>query len=411
MDLQARIKTLPLTSGVYLFLDEEGRVLYVGKAVSLRRRVASYFRGRIADPRIRRLAAEVRSIDIRPTESEAEALLLEAGLIKKHRPRFNIDLRDDKSYPCISITDEPFPRVAVVRPRRREEGAGYYGPYVNPRRIREALGIIRKIFPFRTCDPLPAKACLDHHLGLCGAPCIGATGPREYRRNIRRVRAILEGRKDDLYRDLRRQMERLSRARRFEEAAVVRDQLRAVGALYSGSGKLSAYKEVEQLQRSLGLPRPPERIEAIDISNTMGEKAVGALVSFFNGRPEKSRYRRFRIREVSGIDDFRMIAEVVRRRFRRIKAEGGGFPDLLVIDGGKGQLAAACRVLRELDVHVPILSLAKREEEVFLPRRKDPVILPRESLALRLLQRVRDEAHRFAVGYHRRLRRRGLRGD
>ena len=199
-------------------------------------------------------------------------------------------------------------------------------------------------------------------------------------------------------------MESLAKAKRFEEAAKVRDQIRAIGALYSGTKDINCFKEAEQLQRVLSLPRLPERIEAFDISNILGNQAVGSMVSFFNGKPDKSNYRRFRIREVEGIDDFRMMAEIVKRRYRRLKNEQAVFPDLIVIDGGKGQLSAAVEQLKLLKLEVPIISLAKRQEEIFLPNRRAPVLLSRESLGLKLLQRVRDEAHRFAVFYHRHLR-------
>jgi len=215
---------------------------------------------------------------------------------------------------------------------------------------------------------------------------------------------ILEGKKDQLYRGLRKEMERLARERKYEEAAGVRDQIRAIGALYSGTKDLNYYKEAEQLQRVLGLPRLPERIETFDISNIMGNQAVGSMVSFFSGKPDKSQYRRFRIRDVEGIDDFKMIAEIVRRRYRRLKNEGLPYPDLIVVDGGKGQLSAACRQLQDLNVEIPIISLAKRMEEVFVPGKKNPVILNANSLGLKLLQKVRDEAHRFAISYHRLLR-------
>jgi excinuclease ABC subunit C len=199
-------------------------------------------------------------------------------------------------------------------------------------------------------------------------------------------------------------MEHLSQAKDFEQAAQVRDQLRAIGALYSSSPDANYFKEVEQLQRALSLPRSPERMECIDISTTMGERAVGSLVSFLNGKPDKSNYRRFRIKEVKGMDDFKMVAEVVRRRYGRMKREGAAYPDLVVIDGGKGQLAAAYAELKKLDADIPLISLAKREEEVFLPGKRQAVLLSKDSLGLKLLQRVRDEAHRFAIAYHRKLR-------
>jgi len=405
MDIKDQISKLPLTSGVYLMKGAAGKVIYVGKAVSLRKRVQSYFR-RTRGPRTKAdlLVAEIAVIDHLPTASEAEALILEASLIKQYRPKYNVELRDDKSYPLIEVTAETYPRITVQRPSTRKKGAKYYGPYVNPRLIREALTIIRKIFPFRTCEPFPDKECLDYHIGLCAAPCISKISKREYRKNVKNVCLILEGKKDALYRGLKKEMEAASAARRYEQAARIRDQLRAIGALYSGTKDINYYKEAEQLQRALGLPRLPERIETFDISNIMGNQAVGSMVSFFCGRPDKNQYRRFRIKEVRGIDDFRMIAEIVKRRYRRLRNEGAPYPDLIVIDGGKGQLSAAVGELNALEVNIPIVSLAKREEEVFLPGKRDALRLAMDSLGLKLLVRMRDEAHRFAVNYHRHLR-------
>ncbi len=407
------MQDIPFSSGVYLMKDAQGEVIYVGKAVSLRKRVQSYFRrSSQIDPKKDKLVAAIRGIETIETNSEAEALLLEASLIKQYRPKFNIELRDDKSYPYIDISDETFPRVSVVRPNAKKKGPSQcgrpryrYGPYVNPRLVREALKIIRRIFHFRTCDPFPDKACLDYHIGLCDAPCEKKTTRKEYSAVIRNVRLILEGKKDKLYRGLQKEMEAFAAAKEYEKAAHVRDQMRSIGALYSGTRDINYYKEAEQIQRAFNLPRLPERIECFDISNIMGSQAAGAMVSFFNGKPDKANCRRFRIRDVDRIDDFRMIAEVVRRRYRRLKAENRLFPDLVLIDGGKGQLSAALAELDALDADIPVVALAKRQEEVFLPRRRSPVVLPRDSLGLRLIQRVRDEAHRFAVRYHRTLRR------
>ncbi|HQP09971.1 MAG TPA: excinuclease ABC subunit UvrC [Candidatus Omnitrophota bacterium] len=405
MAIQDLIGKLPLTSGVYLMKDADGKVIYVGKAVALRKRVQSYFRrSRGAVSKTDLLVSEIAAIDHVNTASEAEALILEASLIKKYNPKYNVELRDDKSYPLIEVTGEAFPRISVERPRSRAKGSRYYGPYVAVTLIREALTIIRKIFRFRTCDPFPDKECLDYHIGLCDAPCIGKISKAEYAKNIRNVCLVLEGKKDVLQRNLSREMETLSAAQQYEKAAAVRDRLQAIGALYSGTGDVNYYKEAEQLQRALNLPRLPERIEAFDISNIMGHQAVGSMAAFLNGKPDKQNYRRFRIKEVQGIDDFSMIAEIVRRRYRRLRDEGRLFPDLIVIDGGKGQLSAALNELTALDIHVPIISLAKREEEVFLPRKREAVRLPSDSLGLKLLQRLRDEAHRFAITYHRKLR-------
>jgi len=405
--LRDKISSLPLTSGVYLMKDAGGKIIYIGKAVNLRRRVQSYFRATTQGPKTDLLVGNIADIDVIRTHSEAEALILEAALVKDHLPKYNIDLKDAKSYPYIEITADKFPLVSVVRfvkDAQKKKGATYFGPYVDAKLIRAALVLIRKIFPFRSCVSLPAKACLYYNIDLCDAPCIGKISVQDYRRTIHSISLILEGRKDDLYRELRNEMERLSQAKDFEQAANVRDQLRAIGALYASSPDANYFKEVEQLQRALGLPRPPERVECIDISTTMGERAVGSLVAFLNGKPDKSHYRRFRIKEVEGMDDFKMVAEVVRRRYGRLKREGMAYPDLIVIDGGKGQLASAYAELKKLDVDIPLISLAKREEEVFLPGKRYAVLLSKDSLGLKLLQRVRDEAHRFAIAYHRKLR-------
>ena len=405
MSVKQKVKTLPLTSGVYLMKNLEGTIIYVGKAISLRKRVQSYFRKSTGvKSKTDLLVADIADIEVIETFSEAEALILEASLIKKYQPRYNIDLRDDKSYPLIQITKEEFPRISIERPKKKREDAEYYGPYVNAGLIREALSIIRKIFPFRTCEPFPKKECLDFHIELCEAPCIGKVSKKEYKVNIKNVRLILEGKKDVLYRNLKQAMERLSQEQNFEKAAKVRDQLRAIGALYSGTKDINYYKEAEQLQRALNLPCRPERIETFDISNIMGNQAVGSMVSFLNGQPDKKNYRRFRIKEVQGIDDFKMMAEVVRRRYSRLKKEKKLFPDLIVIDGGKGQLSSAYKELQKLDVQIAMISLAKREEEVFLPKKRNSIRLSLGSLGLKLLQRTRDEAHRFAITYHRKLR-------
>ncbi|MEI6438328.1 MAG: excinuclease ABC subunit UvrC [Candidatus Omnitrophota bacterium] len=405
--LQDRIKILPLSSGVYLMKDAEGAVIYVGKAVSLRRRVQSYFRGKSQGYKTDLLVKNIADIDHIKTQSEAEALILEASLVKKLQPKYNIDLKDDKSYPYIHISDEKFPVVAIARrsPRSTDIPPGqWFGPYTDATLIREALALIRKIFPFRSCEPLPDKPCLYHDIGLCDAPCAGKVTAKEYGRMIGRIVLILDGAQDKLYRQLKDDMERAAAAKDFEGAAKLRDQLRAVGALYSSSPDVNYFKEAEQLERALSLPKRPERIECIDISTTMGERSVGSLVSFANGAPDKSNYRRFRIKEVQGMDDFKMIAEVVRRRYGRLKREQRPYPDLVIIDGGKGQLAAAASELHKLEIVIPLISLAKREEEVFVPGKRNPVVLAKDSLALKLLQRARDEAHRFAISYHRLLR-------
>jgi excinuclease ABC subunit C len=409
--LREKISLLPLSSGVYLMKDASAKVIYVGKAISLRRRVQSYFRGKSQNFKTDLLVSNIADIDHIKTHSEAEALILEAALVKQYDPRYNIDLKDGKSYPYIQITGEKVPLISIIRlakPDLKTPGVRYFGPYTDVALIREALALIRKIFPFRSCVTVPDKPCLYHDIGLCDAPCVDKTRSDDYLRMVERIAQVLSGEKDELYRDLKRDMEKAAAARDFEGAAKLRDQLRAVGALYSSSPDVNYFKEAEQLERALTLPKSPERIECIDISTTMGERSVGSLVSFANGKPDKSNYRRFRIKDVKGMDDFKMVAEVVRRRYGRLKREGAVYPDLIVIDGGKGQLSAAVEQLKTLDVVIPVISLAKREEEVFVPGRRSAVVLAKDSLALKLLQRVRDEAHRFAVSYHRLLRGKGV---
>ncbi len=407
MDIKTKVKALPTSSGVYLYKDAAGAVIYVGKAVNIRKRVESYFRKITASLKTDFLVSRIARIETIQTASEAEALILEAGLIKQYQPKYNVELKDGKTYPFIQITKEEFPLVKLVRRNTRkykEVAAEYWGPYVNPALVREALQIIRKIFPFRTCEPFADKLCLYYDLGLCQGPCEGKISKEDYRRNIRSIKFILDGKKDDLYRNLRLEMEELSHRKDFEGAARLRDQIRAIGALYSGTGDINYFKEAEQLQRAIGLGYAPVRIECFDVSNLMGNQSVGSMVSFLNGKPDKNNYRRFRIKTVRGIDDFQMIAEIVKRRYTRLQKENLSFPDLIVIDGGKGQLGAAMKELKKLNLALPVIALAKREEEIFMPGKRNSVKLPPDSLGLRILMRVRDEAHRFGLKYHTLLR-------
>lgn len=407
IDIKTTIKGLPTSSGVYLYKDTAGAVIYVGKAVNIRKRVESYFRANTRSLKTDLLVSHIAHIDTIQTASEAEALILEASLIKQFQPKYNVELKDGKTYPYIQITRDEFPLISVIRFNARNKkdiNAELYGPYVNPTLIREALQIIRKIFPFRSCDPFSNKICLDYHIGLCQAPCEGKISKEDYQRNIRSIKFILDGKKDDLYRNLRMEMETLSRRKNFESAARLRDQTRAIGALYSGTGDINYFKEAEQLQRAINLGKAPVRIECFDISNIMGNQSVGSMVSFLNGKPDKNNYRRFRIKTVKGIDDFQMIAEIVRRRYTRLQKENSSFPDLIVIDGGKGQLAAAMKELSKLNLSLNVISLAKKEEEIFIPGKRNSLKLSHDSLGLKLLMRVRDEAHRFGLKYHTLLR-------
>ena len=402
--LRRRLATTPDQPGIYLFVDGEGRLLYVGKALSLRKRVASYFRNTSAlPPRIAQMMRSVADMEFRTTASEAEALLLEARLIKERRPRYNVAFRDDKTYPMLKITDEPFPRLLVTR-RRSGDAALYFGPYTDATLMREAVHFLRRVFPLRTCRTFPKSPCLEYHLGQCLAPCVARISKTSYQRIVDDLAAFLNGEREQLLKELARRMDRAARDQRFEEAARLRNQIQALTSIIVAKEKSLAAGPLEQLQAALKLPRLPQRIEAFDISNTFGTFAVGSMVVFADGKPHKAHYRKFRIETVQGIDDVRMMREVIRRRYRGTLARELPLPDLILVDGGKGQLGAALDELRLLSLSIPSVGLAKRFEQLILPHVNQPVMLLPTSPVLHLVQRIRDEAHRFAIAYHRTLR-------
>ncbi|MGQ9595028.1 MAG: excinuclease ABC subunit UvrC [Anaerolineae bacterium] len=554
--LKEKLDALPAKPGVYLMRDVHGRVLYVGKAVNLRARVRSYFHSSAQHTaKVRHLVGEVRDLEVIVTDSELEALILEANLIKRYRPRFNVRFRDDKQYPYIKVNwQDPYPRVHLTR-RVERDGARYYGPYTSSQAVSQTLDALRKIFPFLTCTReitgKDRRPCLYYHIRRCAGPCIGAVTQEEYREIVAQVCLFLEGHTEKVLAHLQQKMQEAAEALQFERAAQYRDQIRAVQAVterqkvvsaaladqdviafarddgqacvhvffvrngkllgreyfllegtegepdeeimsaflkqfYSGAahipreillpervdeaivieqwlrdrrgrkvslrvpqrGKARDLVRMAQenaletlkmlraewaalngriteamgeLQAALGLPDPPNRIEAYDISNIQGTLATGSMVVFVQGKPHKSAYRRFRIRTVEGADDYAMMREVLQRRFRRaVEPEGQEapqpgsrdeekwhiLPDLVLVDGGKGQLGIALQVLEEfgLQERVHVVALAKEREELFLPGQPEPVRLPEGSQALFLVQRVRDEAHRFALTYHRDLR-------
>ncbi|MBI1312186.1 excinuclease ABC subunit UvrC [bacterium] len=419
------MRTFPTTSGVYLMKDALGRVIYVGKAVNLRSRAGSYFtEAAAADRRTADLVLEIRDIDFVPTDSEVDALLLEARLIKDIQPRFNTELKDDKSFPYLQITThEDFPRVEFTR-KPESKGVKLYGPFTSAKKLRATISVLQKIFRFRNCSLDIEdgdekwrwyRPCLLASINQCTAPCNLRISKEDYRRDIHRLRLFLDGKKSRLLKELRDEMQTAAAELKFERAARIRDEIKALDDL-SLRGDLNEdvqpevffidpKKGVEGLRRAFKLPAPPRRIEGVDIAHLQGGETVASLVQFIDGLPFKHGYKRFKIRTVDGVDDFASIHEVILRRFKRLAQEGESFPDLLLIDGGKGQLNAAMDALRSLDVEPPFtLSLAKREEEVFLPGESEPHRLSRHSFALRLLQYVRDEAHRFAQHYHHLLR-------
>lgn len=544
--IREKLRHLPTRAGVYLMKGEGGEVIYVGKAASLRSRVRSYFNSDHAESlKTRELVRRIEDFETIVVGSEAEALILENNLIKEYQPRFNISLRDDKTYPYVKVTvGEPLPRVLVTRKLQRD-GSRYFGPFTDVRRMRHVLDVIRRLYTVRSChyrlpDEAPARPCLDHHIGRCQAPCVGLQSEADYRAMINEVLEVLNGHTRHAAQRIRAEMEASAAALQFERAAELRDALGhldrmetqqkvvdisgsdrdVVGMARDGNvacgvvmkireGKLlgreaifldnlegeadaavlatfvTRFYTVESvasaeelapevllpgdfkdrllleellreragrvvrvrvpsrgekvrmvelaaqnarhlleerklldnagldrapdalydLQESLELSTVPRVIVCFDISHTQGSETVASAVVFSGGRPDKSEYRRFRIRGEWGNDDFRSMEEAVARYFRRRQEEGKPLPDLVVIDGGKGQLGAAQGALEALDLgHQPIISLAKREEEVYLPGRPLPVRLSRRSPALRLLQRLRDEAHRFAITYNRKLR-------
>jgi excinuclease ABC subunit C len=544
LSLGEKLDSLPAKPGVYQFKNPDAKVIYVGKAQNLRNRVRQYFqKSRALDPKLDVLVSKIADVELIVTDSEVEALILEANLIKKLKPRYNVLLKDDKSFPYIVITHEPFPRVFVTRKIIRD-GSRYFGPYTDVKTMRFALKTVRDIFMIRSCNyDLTAesiargrfKICLDYHIRKCEGPCEAKVSAEHYNSMIDKVAKVLRGKTDDAVASLQSEMNQLSEDLRFEEAAKTRDRLRAL-SVYNEKQKVVEMKEVDRdiialalkeddacgvvfkvrdgkvlgshhyylsnvegktegvalesllehyyldnedipgeislssdvnsvdviqtwlagrrkapvnvdvpkagdklrlvgmvkknaeflleelqlqkmkrgdfiphsvqsLQRDLRLSAPPRRIECFDISNIQGSDTVASMVVYVDAKPKKSEYRKFKIRSVEGPDDFASMREVVERRYSRLIEEGGTSPDLIVVDGGKGQLSSAVAVLQGLNYSgIPIIGLAKRLEEVFLPGQSDPLLIPRTSSSLKLLQQIRDEAHRFAITYHRTLR-------
>ncbi|MDE3058173.1 MAG: excinuclease ABC subunit C [Bacteroidota bacterium] len=546
VSLEEKLDNLPTHSGVYQFKNSEGKILYVGKAKILRNRVRQYFhKSRQLDPRIALMISKASDVEIITTDSEVEALILEANLIKMHKPRYNVNLKDDKSYPFIVITNEPYPRVFVTR-RMKRDGSRYFGPYTDVSTMRSALKTVRDIFMIRSCnyfinnefiEKKRTRVCLDYHIKKCEGPCEGLIPQERYNAMIKQVAQVLEGKTSGVLKTLEEQMKSAAAELRFEEAALYRNRMTelevysskqkvvdmelhdrdifafaaegddACGVVFkiregkvlgrrhfymnsvegkndseivetlvqryyldvvdvpseivlpavienegsirmwlSGkrNGRLSVIvpeegelaklvamtrnnakylldelklqkmkreefvpHAVQSLQRDLRMKKPPRRIECFDISHFQGTETVASMVVFEDSKPKKNDYRKFKIQTVAPADvnDFASMSEVIRRRYTRVLEEQSEMPDLIVVDGGKGQLSSAVGVLKELGLESqPVISLAKRLEEVFVPGESEPVFIPKTSSALRLLQQVRDEAHRFAITFHRSLR-------
>jgi excinuclease ABC subunit C len=422
----------PASPGIYLFQDQSGVVLYIGKANNLRARAGSYFlAAAAADQRTTRLVREAYDIDFIEAESEVDALLMEARLIKDIQPKYNRELRDDKSFPYIQITThEDYPRVEVTR-EPRTSGVKLYGPFASVGSLRGAIQVLQKVFKFRTCSlDIDAedqrwrwfRPCLLASIDQCTAPCNLRISKEEYRRDIQRLKTFLEGNRKSLLKEMREEMEQASAELKFEKAARLRDEIEMLESLRE-RGELEKHVQPEVffvdpkkglagLQKILKLPTQPRNIEGVDIAHLGGEETVASLVQFLDGLPFKPGYRRFRIREVDGIDDYASIREVVARRFRKLRDDGDVFPDILLIDGGIGQLRKGLEAFAAMKIEPPIvLSLAKKEELLYAAGRDEPLRLSRHSYSLRLLQYVRDEAHRFAQHYHHILRRKRHMGE
>jgi len=426
------VRQFPQTPGVYLFKDAAGRVIYVGKAKNLRSRASSYFlKAATQERRTRHWIGEVADADYLEADSEVDALLLESRLIKDIQPPHNKEQKDDKSFPYLEITTrEDFPRVEVTR-EPKPRGTKLYGPFASAGSLRGAMQVLQRIFKFRTCtldiDEDDERwqwfrPCLLASIDQCTAPCNLRISKEDYRKDIQRLRMFMEGKKSKLLKQLRTEMKAAADDRAFEKAAQLRDEIHMLETL-DERGEIDTHvqpevffvdpnKGLNGLKSILQMKTTPRTIEGVDIAHLGGGETVASLVQFIDGMPFKPGYRRYKIREVQGVDDFRSIHEVVLRRFRRLDEEGQAFPDILLIDGGKGQLSAAHGAFAELDITPPLtISLAKREEEIFLHGQKEPLRVSRHAYALRLLQYVRDEAHRFAQHYHHILRRKSTLGE
>lgn len=401
--LKKKVDSLPEAPGVYIYKDAGGNIIYIGKAKILKKRVQSYFH-RFLSGKTQALVSRIADLEYILTPTEFQAQLLEASLIKEKQPLYNISLKDDKSFPLIRISGDEFPVITICRNKdlgkRRNDAAVYYGPYANSRILRQALKAIRKIFGFRTCAVMPQKPCLYHRLRLCPAPCAGRISRREYAGIIQDIRLFLDSKYEELVDKLSFEMRRASEERRFEDAAALRDRIFALCAIGRDRVRFTSADELEDLKKLARLKAMPLRIEGFDISNISGQDATGSMVSFYKGAPDKKNYRRFKIRTVSGADDYAMIREVVRRRYSRLAAEKKELPDLILIDGGRQHLAATLETLEGIGVSCPVLSIAKEDENLYIKGMEKPVRLAYDTPALNLIRRVRDEAHRFARAYH-----------
>jgi excinuclease ABC subunit C len=410
MSLQTKLGELPKTPGVYFHKDKSGGIIYVGKAANLRNRVRQYFQNsRAFDPKTDALVAEIADIDWQELETEMDALFVEAEMIRRYMPKFNILLRDDKSFVYVRIDiKSDYPSVTFTR-RPLDDGAKYYGPFLSKFTISKALRYLRKIFPYstHTTTNVPKRACLQAQIGLCPGLEAGMTSLKDYRKNLSMLIQYMTGKRKALIADLEKQMNSYARDSEFESAAKARNKLFALRRL--DNRVIFGDRENMDISKDRGLVelaelldiKPPRKIEGFDISHMSGKDTVASMVVFVAGVPDKNEYRKFKSR-VKGNDDFAHMREVISRRFSESNIKKWGKPDLILIDGGKGQVSSALTILNMLSISIPLIGLAKRYEEIILPKedKYEVIVLKPSSDALKLLQRIRDESHRFAVSYH-----------
>lgn len=422
---------MPREPGVYFHKNKQGKIIYVGKSANLNNRVRQYFqKSRLRDPKTDLLVGEVSDIDYIVVASEAEALFLEAELIRRYRPKYNILLRDDKSltFVRINIKDQA-PTVTITR-RPLDDGAEYFGPFLSAGPVRKSLKYLRKIFPYSTHTNLPSRGCLQTHLGLCPGPETASYDRKEYVSNLKKLTWYLKGQRKKVVEELEKEMKQAARQQNYEKAAKMRNQLSALKSLrvqiiFSDRENLDLSKDhaLYELTQLLGLKKPPRRIEGFDISHMSGTDTVASMVVFTNGVSDKSSYRKFKMR-LAGNDDFAHMNEVLKRRLQPKNIKSWGLPDLILIDGGRGQLSSALKAIDELGHEIPTVGLSKKHEEIVLKKNAADIeldknflhqiqgliaddtadfmnlSLPHSTNLVKLLQRIRDESHRFAVSYH-----------
>jgi excinuclease ABC subunit C len=422
--IRKKISALPHKPGVYLMRDRFGTVIYVGKARDLRKRVSQYFQSsrRMGwDLKFNALVEAIHDFDVHGVRSEPDALLLESKLIKEFKPRYNVSFRDDKRFLMLKVNlSDPIPNFIFTR-FKKDDGARYFGPFSDSGALRSTLALARKQFNLRGCRVFTPgetdyKHCLYAHLKYCTAPCVGNVTREQYLEQVKAACGFLEGQCREMQGQLEAEMKKVAASQDYEKAASLRDLIRDLKTTwkrtekfermpYSLPGIINPQNDLVELADALHLSAPPSRIEAFDISNISGTFAVASLVSFKNGRPDRANYRRFKIKTVEGQDDFASVAEVVERRYSRLLRESKPLPDLILIDGGKGQLNAACAELKKLGLEkTPVIGLAKAFEEIYLPGKSEPLQLGLNHPAVKLLQRVRDECHRVANSYNAQLR-------